>query len=70
MPGRWSSAAACRRCCWRRSATGQALFQAACGILHDDGRRAAMAKAMASLGVRDASERIIRTVEEIRPARG
>ena len=45
--------------------SGQALFQAACGILHDEARLRAMEEAMASLGVRDAAERIYRTVLEI-----
>lgn len=45
-----------------QDATGQALFQAACGILHDGGRRASMERAMASLGIRDATERIYQTV--------
>ena len=42
--------------------SGQALFQAACGILRDGGRQAEMARAMASLGIRDATERIYQTV--------
>ena len=45
--------------------SGQALFQAACGILHDPSRLRAMEAAMTSLGVRDAAERIYRTVLEI-----
>lgn len=45
--------------------SGQALFQAACGILRDSGRQAAMEAAMSSLGIRDAGERIWRTVQEI-----
>ena len=48
-----------------KDSSGQALFQAACGILHDDVRRAEMEKAMASLGIRDATERIYQTVLEI-----
>lgn len=45
--------------------SGQALFQAACGILHDEARLRDMEEAMARLGVRDAAERIYRTVLEI-----
>ena len=48
-----------------QDSSGQALFQAACGILHDESRRTAMAAAMASLGIRDAAERIYQTVLEI-----
>ena len=48
-----------------RDSSGQALFQTACGILHDAERRAAMEKAMASLGIRDATERIYQTVLEL-----
>lgn len=45
--------------------SGQALFQAACGILHDETRRQSMEAAMAALGIRDAAERIYQTVLEI-----
>ena len=45
--------------------SGQKLFQAACGILRDDGKRAEMAKNMAALGIRDATERIYQTVLSI-----
>lgn len=48
-----------------RDSSGQALFQTACGILRDEDRRLKMEKAMASLGIRDAAERIYRTVLEI-----
>ena len=48
-----------------RDSSGQALFQTVCGILRDAQRRAAMEKAMASLGIRDATERIYQTVLEI-----
>jgi len=41
---------------------GKRLFTAASEILHDEGRRADMEKNMASLGVRDATERIYETV--------
>ncbi len=41
---------------------GKALFTAASGILHDEGKRTEMAKNMAALGVRDATERIYETV--------
>lgn len=45
--------------------TGQALFQAACGILRDEALRGRMAGAMAALGIRDATERIYQTVLDI-----
>lgn len=48
-----------------KDCSGQALFQAACGILHDGARRTEMEKAMASLGILDATERIYQTVLEI-----
>ena len=48
-----------------KDSSGQALFQAACAILHDEPRRLEMEKAMASLGIRDATERIYQTVLEI-----
>lgn len=48
-----------------KDSTGQALFQAACGILHDGERRGGMERAMAALGIRDAAERIYRTVLEV-----
>ena len=48
-----------------KDSSGQALFQAACGILHDKERRSGMEKAMASLGIRDAAERIYQTVLEV-----
>lgn len=48
-----------------RDSSGQMMFQTACGILRDEGRRAEMEKAMASLGIRDATERIYQTVREI-----
>lgn len=45
--------------------SGPALFQAVCSILRDEDRRSRMEEAMASLGVRDAAERIYQTVSEI-----
>ena len=48
-----------------RECTGQALFQAASGILRDEERRAEMERSMLSLGIRDAGERIWQTVLEI-----
>ena len=48
-----------------RDSSGQVLFRAACGILHDRDRRAAMERAMSALGIRDATERIYQTVLEI-----
>ena len=43
-------------------ATGEALYQETAAILNDDGRRRAMAKAMAGLGIPDATERIYNTL--------
>ena len=48
-----------------RECSGQALFQAASGILLDEERRAEMERSMLSLGIRDAGERIWQTVLEI-----
>ena len=48
-----------------QDSSGQALFQAAAGILRDDVRREAMASAMAELGIRDAAQRIYETVQEL-----
>ena len=48
-----------------KDSSGQALFQAACAILHDGARRADMEKAMASLGIRDATERIYQVILDI-----
>ena len=48
-----------------KDSSGQALFQAVCGILHDGARRAGMEKAMASLGIRDATERIYQVILNI-----
>ena len=48
-----------------KDSSGQALFQAACGILHGETRRAGMEKAMAALGIRDAAERIYDTILEV-----
>jgi UDP-N-acetylglucosamine--N-acetylmuramyl-(pentapeptide) pyrophosphoryl-undecaprenol N-acetylglucosamine transferase len=45
--------------------TPQLLFQQACAILHDEGRRAAMGAAMASLGVPDAAERICAVIRSL-----
>ena len=42
--------------------TPQKLFQTACSILRDEKRLAAMETAMASLGIRDATERIYETI--------
>jgi UDP-N-acetylglucosamine--N-acetylmuramyl-(pentapeptide) pyrophosphoryl-undecaprenol N-acetylglucosamine transferase len=41
------------------------LFQTACEILQDQEKRTRMEQAMASLGIRDATERIYRTILEI-----
>ena len=48
-----------------QDSSGQALFQAVAGILHDSARREAMASAMAELGIRDAAQRIYETVQEL-----
>ena len=48
-----------------QDSSGQALFQTAAGILHDDVRREAMASAMAELGIRDAAQRIYETIQEL-----
>ena len=48
-----------------RECSGQALVQAASGILRDEERRAEMERSMLSLGIRDAGERIWQTVLEI-----
>ena len=48
-----------------QDSSGQALFQTACGILHDEEKRARMESAMASLAIRDATERIYQTVLEL-----
>ena len=48
-----------------QDASGQTLFQTACGILHDGDRRSAMERSMASLGIRDATERIYQTILEL-----
>lgn len=48
-----------------KDSSGQALFQAACGILHSETRRAGMERAMAALGIRDAAERIYGTILEV-----
>lgn len=47
------------------ASSGPALFQAACGILHDGARRQNMEAAMAAIGIRDAAERIYQTVMSI-----
>ena len=48
-----------------KDSSGQALFQVACGILRNPEKRAGMEKAMAALGIRDATERIYQTILEI-----
>ena len=48
-----------------KDSSGQALFQAACGILRAPEKRASMETAMAALGIRDATERIYQTILEI-----
>jgi len=46
-------------------ASGERLFRTVCGILADDTARANMEKAMASMGIRDATERIYQVILEI-----
>lgn len=46
-------------------ASGQKMFQRASGILRDEAGRREMEKAMATLGIRDATERIYQTILEI-----
>lgn len=48
-----------------KDASGQALFQAACTILHDADARSRMETAMAGLGLPDATERIYQTILQI-----
>ena len=48
-----------------KDCSGQLLFQTACGILQDTNRRNEMERAMAALGIRDATERIYQTILEI-----
>ena len=44
---------------------GKQLFAAASGVLRDGVKRAAMERSMASLGVKDATERIYETVTSL-----
>jgi UDP-N-acetylglucosamine--N-acetylmuramyl-(pentapeptide) pyrophosphoryl-undecaprenol N-acetylglucosamine transferase len=48
-----------------KDCSGQMLFQSACKILQDTKKRTQMEQAMASLGIRDATERIYQTILEI-----
>ena len=48
-----------------KDSSGQVLYDAACAILQDAAKRENMEKTMASLGIRDASDRIYRTILEI-----
>ena len=48
-----------------KDADGQALFQTSCAILHDADARSRMEKAMAGLGLPDATERIYQTILQI-----
>ena len=48
-----------------KDSSGQELFRLSCSILHDPVRQRVMASAMESLGIRDATERIYRTILEI-----
>lgn len=45
--------------------SGQALFQAMCRILRNSEKRSSMERAMAQLGIRDATERILEVIQEI-----
>ena len=48
-----------------KDCSGQMMFRTACEILQDQEKRARMEQAMASLGIRDATERIYQTILEI-----
>ena len=48
-----------------KDCSGQMMFQTACGILQNAGKRAEMEQAMTLLGIRDATERIYQTILEI-----
>lgn len=48
-----------------KDCSGQKMFQSACGILQDAEKRVQMEKAMTSIGVRDATERIYQTILDI-----
>ena len=48
-----------------KDSSGQELYRLSCSILRDTQRRAAMAAAMASLGITDATERILQTVRAL-----
>ena len=48
-----------------KDCSGQMLFRSACKILQDTRKRTQMEQAMASLGIRDATERIYQTILEI-----
>ena len=48
-----------------KDCAGEYLFRTACEILQDDTKRMRMETAMASLGIRDATERIYQTILEI-----
>ena len=48
-----------------KECSGEVLFQTACKILEDHATRSGMETAMASLGIRDATERIYQTILDI-----
>ncbi|MDD3346628.1 undecaprenyldiphospho-muramoylpentapeptide beta-N-acetylglucosaminyltransferase [Oscillibacter sp.] len=48
-----------------KDASASALFQTACGILHDAAEQKSMETAMTALGIRDAAARIYQTVLEL-----
>ena len=48
-----------------KDSSGQTMFRTVCDILHDRAKQEEMEKAMASLGIRDATERIYQTILEI-----
>ena len=48
-----------------KDSSGQELYRLSCSILRDRERRSAMAAAMASLGITDATERILQTVRAL-----
>ena len=52
----------CEAVCSRQQATGEALYESTKNILQDPEKRRSMAKAMAELGIPDATERIYNTL--------
>jgi len=48
-----------------KDSSGMTMFQTACSILHDGQLRREMEKNMASIGIRDATERIYQTILDL-----